>query len=79
MDEIALPVHESKSTNAIWHLDSRHKLVACKFSVSGVVDGFSCFLMWIEFSNNDLGSTAHDLFKEAINKNLTLLQVRGEK
>ena len=49
------------------------------FFASGAVDGFSRCAMWLKCSNNDRGNTACDFFKEAINKCISPLQVRGDK
>ena len=35
--------------------------------------------MWLKYSNNNRGNNAYDFFKEVVDKNVTPLQVRGNK
>ena len=78
MDVIRRRMLRNRSANAVWNLDSTHKLVTHNFSVSGAVDGFIRCIIWLKCSNNNRGNISHDLFKESINKNFTPLQVIGD-
>ena len=73
MDVIRRRTHKNRSDDAVWYLDSTHKLVKCKFSVSGAADGCSLCIMWLKCSNNSRGNDAYHFFTEAINKCVTPL------
>ena len=70
---------KNRSANAVWHFDSIHNLVKHKFAVSGAVDEFSHFIMWLKCSNNNRGNTSYNFLKNVIGENETPLQVRGDK
>ena len=79
MDFVTRQACKNRSASVTWQLDSTHKLVKYKFEFSGAVDGFSRYIMWIKYSNNNRVNTSYDLLKEAIDEKAAPLQVRGDK
>ena len=79
MHVIICQMHNNRSTKSVWHLDSTHRWVECKCIASGDVDVHSRCIMWFKCSGNNKWITTYELFKEAISKFITPLQVRGDK
>ena len=69
----------SRSTSAVWHIDLTRKLVKSKLIESWAVDGHSRCIMWLKWSRNKKGKTAHRLLKEDITMHIDPLQDRGDK
>ena len=67
------------SANAACYIGYTRKLVECKFVASGAINGHSRHIMWLKWSNNNLGNNDYYLLKEDINEFIIPLQVRGDK
>ena len=79
MDVIRCRRCENRIPSLFWCLDSTHKLAKCKFAVISAVKGCSRCIMHLKYSNNKKVINAYELLKEAMYKNITLLQVCGGK
>lgn len=71
--------HKNRSANTVWHHDTTHKLIKCKFVCSSCVDGFSCLIIWLNASNNNKARTSCDCFKQAIQQHGALMKMREDK
>uniref|UniRef100_A0A3P9IMN3 Integrase catalytic domain-containing protein n=1 Tax=Oryzias latipes TaxID=8090 RepID=A0A3P9IMN3_ORYLA len=54
--------------NYIWHIDGNHKLIRWKLVIHTAIDGYSRFLTFLHYSNNNRAATVLDLFRKAVNK-----------
>ena len=54
--------------NALWHIDSHHKLIQWRFVVHGAVDGYSRTIVYICCSTNNRASTVMASFSRAVRK-----------
>ncbi|XP_019860862.1 PREDICTED: uncharacterized protein LOC109589179 [Amphimedon queenslandica] len=51
--------------NALWHLDSNHKLIKWRLVVHGCVDGFTHLITFLKCSNNNRSDTVLECFINA--------------
>lgn len=59
-------VYSVSHPNAIWHIDTHHKLIRWRFIIHAGVDGFSRTIVYIKCDNNNRASTALNFFREGL-------------
>ena len=79
MDTIRRRTYKNRSSNAVWHVDSTHKLFKYKCIASSSAGRCSWHVMWLKCYNNNKGIAAHELCKEVITNYSIPLQVHGRK
>jgi len=52
--------------NALWHLDSHHKLIRWRLVIHGAIDGFSRLVLYLECANNNQAATVVNMFKKGV-------------
>ena len=52
--------------NALWHLDSHHKLIRWRLVIHGAIDGFSRLVLYLECANNNQAATVVSMFKKGV-------------
>jgi hypothetical protein len=61
-------IYNVEAPNYVWHIDSNHKLIRWRFIISGGVDGFSRFVVFLKCIDNNKSKTVYGCFKEAVAK-----------
>ena len=61
-------VYRVKGPNALWHLDSHHKLIRYKMVTHGAIDGHSRLIVYLQCNTNNFANTVMELFHEAVTK-----------
>lgn len=46
--------YRNKDPNSLWHMDSYDKLKPFSIAINGCVDGFSCYVMWMEAQGKNI-------------------------
>lgn len=54
--------------NALWHIDSHHKLIKWRFVTHAAIDGFSRTITYINCSNNNKSETVLEYFTAGVEK-----------
>ncbi|CAB4027765.1 PREDICTED: uncharacterized protein LOC107327086 [Paramuricea clavata] len=54
--------------NALWHIDTNHKLIRWRLVIHGGIDGFSRLIVFLNCHNNNCASTALEEFQSAVGK-----------
>ncbi|CAB4421658.1 unnamed protein product [Rhizophagus irregularis] len=54
--------------NALWHIDSHHKLIRWKIVIHAGIDGYSRLITYINCSGNNRSQTVMNYFEKAIRK-----------
>ncbi|KAH3710299.1 hypothetical protein DPMN_069774 [Dreissena polymorpha] len=61
-------IYNVEAPNYVWHIDINHKLIRWRFIISGGVDGFSRFVVFLKCIDNNKSKTVYGCFKEAVSK-----------
>ena len=61
-------IYSVQHPNALWHLDSHHKLIRWRFITHAAIDGFSRTITYINCSNNNKSETVLQFFLSGVNK-----------
>lgn len=64
--------------NALWHIDSHHKLIRWRFVIHGAIDGFSRLILYLECANNNRASTVVSMFKIGVSNFGLPQQIRSD-
>ena len=64
--------------NALWHLDSHHKLIRWRLVIHGAIDGFSRLVLYLECTNNNQATTVVSMFKKGVSHFGLPLQIRSD-
>ena len=59
-------VYSVEHPNALWHIDSHHKLIKWRFVTHAAIDGFSRTITYINCSNNNKSETVLDHFTAGV-------------
>lgn len=54
--------------NAVWHIDTHHKLIKWHFTIHAGIDGFSRTIAYIKCFDNNRASTSLQIFCEGVAK-----------
>ena len=54
--------------NAVWHMDSNHKLIRWRLVTHGVIDGFSRMIVCLTCANNNKATTVLQSFEEVVSQ-----------
>ena len=55
--EHVLGMYSVPSPNALWHMDSKHKLVRWWLVVYGLIDGFNRMVLYLHVGSNNRADT----------------------
>ena len=55
-------LYNVRKPNHLWHMDSNHKLIHCRFVLHGCIDGYSRAIVYLKCFTNDLTSTVSQSF-----------------
>uniref|UniRef100_A0A1X7TUM3 Integrase catalytic domain-containing protein n=1 Tax=Amphimedon queenslandica TaxID=400682 RepID=A0A1X7TUM3_AMPQE len=61
-------VYSVPSPNALWHMDSNHKLIRWRFVIHGLIDGFSRMILHLHVSNNNKADTVLRCFQQSVER-----------
>eukprot|EP00794_Sanderia_malayensis_P010667 gene10667-11796_t len=59
-------IYSVRSPNALWHIDSHHKLIRWRIVTHGCIDGFSRLIIYLHSCCNNKAETVKCLFEDAI-------------
>lgn len=71
-------VYNVSSPNALWHIDTNHKLVRWRFVVHGLIDGFSRAVLHLHVAGNNKASTALNYFQQSVERYGLPCRVRSD-
>ena len=71
-------VYYVSGPNALWHIDSYHKLIRWRFVVQGGIDGFSRTVVFLRCTTNNRAQTMMSAFYGAVVKHGLPTQVRSD-
>ena len=67
------------AANDLWHMDSNHKIISWRFVIHGCIDGYSRCIIYLVCAQDNLASTALDLFLTGVNDFGLPQRVRGDR
>eukprot|EP00794_Sanderia_malayensis_P001839 gene1839-2069_t len=59
-------VYSVEALNALWHIDSHHKLIRWRIVTHGCIDGFSRMIIYLYACTNNKACTVLNLFEHAV-------------
>ena len=71
-------VYKVPSPNALWHVDSNHKLVRWRFVIHGLIDGFSRMVVHLHVAGNNKAETVLNYFEKSVERYGLPCKVRSE-
>ena len=71
-------VYSVPSPNALWHIDSNHKLVRWRLVIHGSIDGFSRMVLNLHVAANNRSDTVFWCFRQAIERYGLPTRVRSD-
>lgn len=71
--------YQVESPNALWHVDSHHKLIRWKIVVHGAIDGYSRVIPYLKASGNNRADTSLSGFLSGIERYGLPSRVRTDK
>ena len=71
-------VYAVEHPNAVWHMDSHHKLIRWRFITHAAIDGFSRTIVYIVCANNNKSITVHEQFMHGVARFGLPLRVRSD-
>lgn len=72
-------VYNVMAPNALWHIDTNHKLIRWRFVIIGAIDGFSRMIMFLNCSDNNTSKTVLESFLTGVANYGLPLKVRSDK
>ena len=71
--------YQVSSPNALWHIDTYHKLIRWRIIIQGGIDGYSCLIMFLKASTNNRADTLLSAFVGAVDTYGLPSRVRSDK
>ena len=71
-------VYHVEGPNALWHIDTHHKLIRWKLVTHGSIDGYSRSILYLHCANNNRASTALSAFSSAVQSHRLPQRVRTD-
>ncbi|KAJ8309292.1 hypothetical protein KUTeg_014166 [Tegillarca granosa] len=71
-------VYNVTAPNHLWHVDTNHKLIRWNFIITGGIDGFSRFVVFLQCVNNNKAETIFNSFRSGTLDYRTPLRVRSD-
>lgn len=59
-------IYNVPGPNALWHIDSNHKLIRWRLVVHGCIDGYSRLIIYLNCATNNKSVTVLDMFKTGV-------------
>eukprot|EP00112_Aurelia_sp_Birch-Aquarium-sp1_P013569 Seg2881.9 transcript_id=Seg2881.9/GoldUCD/mRNA.D3Y31 product="hypothetical protein" protein_id=Seg2881.9/GoldUCD/D3Y31 len=72
-------VYSVEAPNALWHIDSHHKLIRWRIVTHGCIDGFSRMVIYLYSCTNNGAATVLHLFENAVNNFYWPRRVRSDQ
>ena len=60
-------VYRSEGPNAVWHINSNHKLIRWRFVIHGGSDGYSRVILYLKCAHNNRAHTVVSAYVDAVN------------
>ncbi|VDI69315.1 Hypothetical predicted protein [Mytilus galloprovincialis] len=72
-------VYSVPAPNHLWHIDTNHKLIRWNFEISGGIDGFSRYVVFLNCVDNNRAETIFSYFQFGVQNNGIPMRVRSDQ
>ncbi|KAJ8303655.1 hypothetical protein KUTeg_018765 [Tegillarca granosa] len=72
-------VYNVTAPNHLWHVDTNHKLIRWNFIITGGIDGFSRFVVFLQCVNNNKADTIFNSFRSGTLDYKTPFRMRSDQ